>query len=227
VKADERAQVVLTPIATPLPLPLTFVGLLVASLILSGLELHWVPASDARLTGWTLLAVPLPLQLAASIFGFHGRSATAATGSSVLAAAWLGIALALINAPAGSFTPSRPVGMLAFAVAVGLLVPAAADARSGSPLPTAALGLASARFVLTGIPAMTGSSELKIATGIVGLVVAAVALYAALALELEDNSIEDTLLPTFRTRESAQALVGPLDLQVDRLEHEAGVRKNL
>jgi uncharacterized protein len=227
VKADERAQVVLTPIATPLPLPLTFVGLLVASLILSGLELHWVPASDARLTGWTLLAVPLPLQLAASIFGFHGRSATAATGSSVLAAAWLGIALALINAPAGSFTPSRPVGMLAFAVAVGLLVPAAADARSGSPLPTAALGLASARFVLTGITAMTGSSELKIATGIVGLVVAAVALYAALALELEDNSIEDTLLPTFKWGESAQALLAPLDAQVEQLEHEAGVRKNL
>jgi uncharacterized protein len=227
VKADERAQVVLTPIATPLPLPLTFVGLLVASLILSGLELHWVPASDARLTGWTLLAVPLPLQLAASIFGFHGRSATAATGSSVLAAAWLGIALALINAPAGSFTPSRPVGMLAFAVAVGLLVPAAADARSGSPLPTAALGLAPARFVLTGITAMTGSSELKIATGIVGLVVAAVALYAALALELEDNSIEDTLLPTFKWGESAQALLAPLDAQVEQLEHEAGVRKNL
>jgi hypothetical protein len=225
VKGDERAHVVLTPIATPLPL--TFLGLVVATTILSGLELHWVPAADARLTGWTLLAVPLPLQLTASIFGFHSRSATAATGSSVLAAAWLGIALALINAPAGSFTPSRPVGMLAFAVAAGLVVPAAADARSGSPLPTAALGLASVRFVLTGITALTEASGLKTATGIVGLAVAAVALYAALALELEDTSIEDTLLPTFKWGESAQALQAPLDAQVEELEHEAGVRRNL
>lgn len=225
MKGDERAHVVLTPIATPLPL--TFLGLVVATTILSGLELHWVPAADARLTGWTLLAVPLPLQLTASIFGFHSRSATAATGSSVLAAAWLGIALALINAPAGSFTPSRPVGMLAFAVAAGLVVPAAADARSGSPLPTAALGLASVRFVLTGITALTEASGLKTATGIVGLAVAAVALYAALALELEDTSIEDTLLPTFKRGESAQALQAPLDAQVEGLEHEAGVRRNL
>jgi uncharacterized protein len=225
VRGNDEASVVLTPIATPLPL--TFLGLVAATTILSGLELHWIPAADARLTGWTLLAVPLPLQLTASIFGFHGRSATAATGSSVLAAAWLGIALALINASPGSFTPSRPVGMLAFAVAAGLVVPAAADARGGSPLTTAALGLASIRFVLTGITAMTASPGLKTATGIVGLIVAAVAFYAALALELEDNSIEDTLLPTFKWGESAQALTAPLDTQVEELEHEAGVRKNL
>jgi hypothetical protein len=50
VKGDERAQVVLTPLATPLPL--TFVGLLPASLILSGLDLGWVPASETRLAGW-------------------------------------------------------------------------------------------------------------------------------------------------------------------------------
>jgi succinate-acetate transporter protein len=225
MKGDERARVVVTPIATPLPL--TCLGLVGATTILSGLELHWISPGDARLTGWTLLAVPLPLQLTASIFGFHGRSATAATGSSVLAAAWLGIALALINGHAGAFTPSRPVGMLAFAVGAALLVPAAADARSGSPLPTATLGLASVRFVLTGITALTESSGLKTATGIVGLAVAAVALYAALALELEDNSIEDTLLPTFKWGQSAKALLAPLDAQVDRLEHEAGVRKNL
>jgi uncharacterized protein len=81
--------------------------------------------------------------------------------------------------------------------------------------------------VLTGITALTASSGLKTVTGIVGLVVAAVALYAALALELEDNSIEDTLLPTFKWGPSAQALLASLDAQVDELEHEAGVRKNL
>jgi uncharacterized protein len=225
VRGDERAQVVLSPIATPLPL--TFVGLLLATLLLSALELGWIAPSDTRLTGWVLLAVPLPLQLIAAVFGFHGRSATAATGSSTLAAAWLGIALALINAHAGAFTPSRPVGMLALGVGAALLVPAASDFRAGSLLPAATMVLAAVRFVLTAVVALTASTALRSVTGVVGLAVAALALYAALALELEDNSIEDTLLPTFRTRESAQALVGPLDLQVDRLEHEAGVRKNL
>jgi succinate-acetate transporter protein len=224
VQADERARVVLTPIATPLPL--TFVGLLLASTILSGLELDVVPGAEAKLTGWALLAVPLPLQLIASVFGFHGRSSSAATGSSTLAAAWLAIALALINAPPHAFMPSRPIGLLSFAVAAALLVPAAADAHGGSLLPAAALGVASLRFVLTGIVALTASTALRDAAGVVGFVVAGVALYAALALELE-GSTQRAVLPTFRRADSAKALAGPLDAQVHRLEHEAGVRKNL
>jgi hypothetical protein len=68
---------------------------------------------------------------------------------------------------------------------------------------------------------------MRTATGIAGLVIAAVAFYGACALELEDNSIDDTLLPTSRSEESAQALIAPLDTQVEVLENEPGVRKNL
>jgi uncharacterized protein len=225
VKGDDRARVVLTPIATPLPL--TFVGLVLASLILSGLELGWVPRGETTLAGWVLLGVPMPLQLIAAVFGFHARSATAATGSSTLAAAWLGIALALINAKPGTFVPSHAVGMLAIGVAAALLIPAASDLRAGAPLAALVLVVASVRFALTGVTGLAESSGAQTATGVTGLVVAAVALYGAFALELEDNSIEDTLLPTFRARESAQALTAPLDTQVEELEHEAGVRKNL
>ena len=225
MRGDERAQIVLSPIATPLPL--TFIGLLLATLILSSLELGWIAEADARLAGWVLLAVPLPLQLIAAVFGFHGRSATAATGSSTLAAAWLGIALGLVHASAGAFTPSRPVGMLALGVGAALLVPAGSDFRAGALLPATVLVLAAGRFVLTAIVALTASTALRSVTGVVGLVVAVVALYAALALELEDNGIEDTLLPTFRSRQAAQAVIGHLDLQVEQLEHEAGIRKNL
>jgi hypothetical protein len=49
VRGNDEARVVLTPIATPLPL--TFVGLMVASLILSGLELGWVPSSETQTAG--------------------------------------------------------------------------------------------------------------------------------------------------------------------------------
>lgn len=155
MRGHDEARVVLTPIATPLPL--TFVGLMVASLILSDLELGWVPSSETQTAGWVLLGVPLPLQLVAAVFGFHGRSATAATGSSTLAAAVLVVA---------------PI-----------------------------------RFAVTAVTGLTQSSGLRHATGILGLVVAAAALYAALALELEDNA--------------------RLDVQVEQLENEAGVRENL
>jgi succinate-acetate transporter protein len=224
VQADERARVVLTPIATPLPL--TFIGLMLATTVLSGLELRVVPSTDTHLTGWALLAVPLPLQLIAAVFGFHGRSATAATGSSTLAAAWLAIALSLINTPPDGFTPSRPIGLLAFAVAAALLVPAAADAYGGSFLPAATLTVTAARFVLTGVTALVASSALRDLSGIVGFAVAGVALYAALALELE-GSTQRAVLPTFRRTQSSMALVAPIDEQVTGLEHEAGVRKNL
>jgi hypothetical protein len=41
------------------------------------------------------------------------------------------------------------------------------------------------------------------------------------------SSIDDTLRPTSRSEESAQALIAPLDTQVEVLENEPGVRKNL
>lgn len=221
---NERAQVVLSPIATPLPL--TFVGLLIASTVLSGLELGWIPAAQSQQAGWVLVAVPIPLQLLAAWYGFQGRSASAATGSSVLAAAWLGAALDLITAPKGAPTPSEATAMLAFAVAAGLLVPAVSDANSGSLLPAGVLAFASCRFVVTGITGLTHSGGLKQATGIVGCVVAAAALYAALALETE-GSRSGPLLPTLRRAQSRRALTAPLDEQVLALENEAGVRKNL
>jgi succinate-acetate transporter protein len=224
VRAEDGARVVLTPIATPLPL--TFVGLLIASTMLSALELGWIPAAQSHQAGWVLLAVPIPLQLLAAYFGFQGRSASAATGSSTLAAAWLGIALDLITAPAGSFNPSSSTGMLALGVAAALLIPALSDAWGGSVLPAATLAFASSRFVLTGITGLTHSVGLKHATGVVGLCVAAVALYAALALELEGSRGAE-LLPTFRRSQSRSALVAPLAEQVVGLENEAGVRRNL
>jgi hypothetical protein len=225
MQANESARITLTPIATPLPL--TFVGLMLASLVLAGLDLGWISKGDTHLTGWVLLAVPVPLQLVAAVFGFHGRSATAATGSSTLAAAWLGYSLALINAAPGSFTPSHPVGMLSIGVAAALLIPSASDYRAGAPLPATALVLTSGRFALSAAAALTASSAARTATGIVSLVVAGAAFYAALALELEDNSVEDTLLPTFRRRQSAAALNAPLESQIEQIANEAGVRKNL
>src|SRR3954447_14758825 len=159
MRASPEARVVLTPIATPLPL--TFLGLTIATLLLTGLELGWIPKNELHLAGWALLGVPFPLQLIAAVFGFHGRSATAATGSSVLAAAWIGISLDLIHAPLGSFAPSHAVGMLTLGVALSLLVPAAAALRAASPPPAVTLAAASARFLLTAIAGLSGSTGVR------------------------------------------------------------------
>ena len=223
--ADEpQVRVTLAPIASPLPL--TFVGLLLASCILAALDLGWIPVAQARGAGWVLLAVPIPLQLIAAIAGFRGRSATAATGSSSLAAAWLGTALALINLPPGEAPTTRSVGMLSFGVAGALLVPAAADAALESYLPSALLALTAVRFALSGVVAFTGSTGWKHAAGVTGLVVAAAALYAAAALELEDARSRP-LLPTFRGRLSRRALDASFAQQVAGVEHEPGVRRQL
>jgi succinate-acetate transporter protein len=224
VPSEPQTRITLSPIATPLPL--TFVGLLLATTILSAFELGWVPRAQAHEAGWVLLAVPIPLQLIAAVFGFHSRSATAATGSSALAAAWLAIGLELIHVMPGAWTPSRSVGMLSFAVAAALLVPAAADAMGTSYLPAAVLVLTAGRFVLTGIASFVESPGLKHGAGVVGLVVAASALYAAAALELE-GARQRPLLPTFRGPRATEALAAPFERQVEEIEHEAGVRKNL
>ena len=92
------------------PLPLTFSGLLIGSLILSAYELHWIPRSEQAATGFMLLALPLPLHVVASVFGFLARSSAAATGSAVLAAVWLAIALDLVHPTSTGSGPSAAVG---------------------------------------------------------------------------------------------------------------------
>jgi hypothetical protein len=59
-----------------------------------------------------------------------------------------------------------------------------------------------------------------------GLVLAAAALYAGLAFELEDSR-GATLLPTLRTGTGRSALAGNLADEAAGVHHEAGVRRKL
>ncbi|MFL5880453.1 MAG: hypothetical protein ACJ782_10235, partial [Actinomycetota bacterium] len=62
--------------------------------------------------------------------------------------------------------------------------------------------------------------------GLVGLLLAALAMYAAWAFELEDTA-KRTVLPTLRRGKGAQALHQGLLDQVAEVDHEAGVRQQL
>jgi hypothetical protein len=86
--------------------------------------------------------------------------------------------------------------------------------------------VAGTRFVITGIYEVTGSAAWKTAAGWVGLALAAVAFYAALALELE-GARERSVLPVGRRGPGAAAMQGYGPLDPADLIREAGVRPQL
>ena len=212
------------PVATPLPI--TFLGLMIATVVVSGYELGAIPKADYHEVGWVVLAVPVPMQLLAAAWGFVTRSVAATTGSSVLAAIWFGIALSTITSPRGAPGPDAALGLMLIAGAAALLVPVLAEATEGGLLPAAVLLTAAARFLVAGIDGVTHSHAWTTASGYAGFVLAAVALYGALALELESIR-QKPLLPTFRVREARAALEAPFEEQVEAAEREPGVRQTL
>jgi succinate-acetate transporter protein len=210
------ARIVLRPIANPLPLG--FLALAAGTLLVSGLQLAWLAPSDGSDVALILLAFVFPLQLVACVFGFLGRDIAAGTGMGLLAGTWLSIGLVTLTAPRPGAT-SDALGLFLLLAGAAMLVPFAV-AAAGKLAAAAVLGTTALRFLLTGLYQLTGSSGLKQAAGIAGLILLAVALYAALALALEDAR-DDTVLPVGRRG------AGTLDGGFDGLERSAGVRNQL
>jgi succinate-acetate transporter protein len=77
-----------------------------------------------------------------------------------------------------------------------MLVPAAGAVR-GKIAPALVMALAGCRFAVTGVYQLDGSAAWRAAAGWTGLVLAVVALYTALALQLEGGG-ERTVLPVGR-----------------------------
>jgi hypothetical protein len=218
--SEPRSIVVLRPIASPLPL--TFTGLVIASLVLSGYELGWIPHAQHVATGLVLLAVPLPMQLLAAYEGFAARSATAATGGGILAVVWIAFGLDLVFGTSAAPGPSDAGGMLALGAAAALLAPALAELRMGALLAHAVVSAAALRLLLTAVAGLTHDSTWVHLSGWFGLVVVAVALYGAVALELE-GALGREALPTLRVGLARDAVEG----DAGELERSPGVRRTL
>jgi uncharacterized protein len=77
-----------------------------------------------------------------------------------------------------------------------MLVPAS-SAASGKLVAVAVLGTTALRFACTGIYELTASDTWKDIAGVVGLALCAIAVYAALAIALEEAR-RTTVLPTGR-----------------------------
>ena len=221
MSATSPARIVLRPIGNPLPLG--FLALAAATLLVSGLQLSWLDPSDGKAVALILIAFVFPLQLLASIFGYLARDVVAGTAMAVLAGSWLSIALVALTSPPGSTNDA--LGLFLLISAVSMLVSASA-AATGKLVPAAVLATTALRFATTGAYQLTASPGCKQAAGVVGLVLCALAVYAALAMALEDAA-RRTRLPLGRHGAGYGSLAGGLDEQLESIEHEAGVREQL
>ncbi len=213
-------SVTLRPIATPLPLG--FLALGAATLSFAAVQLEWVPPTQGHAVALGVLVLTVPIQLVASVVGFLSRDPAAATGMGVLAGTWAAVCLTTLTTPPGR--PGSGLGVILLCSAASLLVPAAA-ARS-KLVPAAVITLSALRFATTGIADIDGGLGWQHAAGWIGVVLFALALYAALALELE-GSESRTVLPLGRRGRSRTDLTGTFGDQVADLAHEPGVRRQL
>lgn len=215
------ARVVLRPLATPLPLG--FLALALATMVFSAVQLGWVGPDQGRIAAITALAATVPLQLLASVVGFLTRDPVAATGMGVLSGTWAVAGFTTYTLAPG--TTSSGLGVLLVVAGIAMLVPAAAAVGS-KVMPALVMTVAATRFATTGVYEMTGSANWKAVAGWVGILLAAVALYTALALELE-GAQESTVLPVGRRGPGRAAMDGEGPLEPASLAEEAGVRPQL
>lgn len=214
-------RITLRPIASGLPLG--FLALAVATFLVSGLQLEWLDPSESRVVALALLAFVFPAQLVASVFGFLARDVVAGTGMGILAGTWLTVALTTLTSEPGS--TSRALALLLAIAAITMLVPAS-GAVSGKIVPALVLATTAVRFAVTAAYEWTASEGWRVTAGGVGLVLCLLALYAALAMLLEDVQ-HRTVLPLLRRNGGSSAMTGGLADQVQRVEAEAGVREQL
>lgn len=221
MNGEPSAQVVLRPIASPLALG--FVGLAMGTTMLSALQLSWIPATQQRIVAIALLGFVAPLQGLASVFGFLGRDTVVATGMGILSGTWAVVGWSLLASAPG--TTTNALGIVLLVSGGSMLIPAASSMVS-KLVPALILTTAAARLAVTGVYELTGSGGWEIVAGWAGLTLAALALYGALAIQLEDV-IGTSVLPVGRIGRGRAAIRGTPARQMSGLEHEAGVRQQL
>ncbi|HKN63854.1 MAG TPA: hypothetical protein VJV76_05935 [Gaiellaceae bacterium] len=166
------------------PLPITFLGLTIATTVYAGFETGVLPAADFHTVGWLVLAIPVPMQLVPSVWGWVRGELAAATASSVLGATWLALALATITGTVGAPGPSKAESLFLFAAAAALVVSVATEVVDGKLVTAAVFVAASCRFVLTGVSGLTHAASWTTAAGVAGFVLAGVAFAGAFFVEL-------------------------------------------
>ena len=214
-------RVFLRPIGNPMPLG--FLGLAVATMTLSGMNLGWIPTGEQHQVALVLLAFAFPLQSISTVFGFLSRDPVVASGIGVQAGTWLVVGLILLTAVPGS--TSKTLGFFLF-VAAAAVTSSVVVAGTTKVLPALVMAGTVARFALTGMYQFTKAPIWNHVSGWEGLFLCCIAVYAAIAIDLESVR-HRTVLPVMRFGGGRKALTGSAADQVAGVEHEAGVRRQL
>jgi hypothetical protein len=161
------------------------------------------------------------VQVIVGIFAFHGRDSIAATLMMSFATTWLVDALIFYTNPPGA-TAALGIFFVVFAVFAAFMLASALPKRALA----AVLAVAVPRFLIAGVADLAGSQALSQAGAALGFLLAAVALYTAFALLMEDSRGRE-VLPIGRLGMARHATHGNLAMQLRGIERQAGVRRTL
>jgi uncharacterized protein len=217
---DLRAmtRIVLRPIGSPLPLG--FFTVAIDNVLVSTLQWGLLSISDRRAVA--LIVFPaFIVQAVVGIFALGARDSAAGTLMLSFATTWLVDALVFYLSPSGA-AAALGIFYVVFAVFIALMLAGALLKRALA----AVLVVAAPRFLIAGLGLLTGSKILSQAGAVLGFLLAAVALYTALALLLEDARGRE-VLPVGRLGAARQATHGNLAVELRDIERQPGVRRTL
>ncbi|MFF4377990.1 GPR1/FUN34/YaaH family transporter [Kitasatospora sp. NPDC001547] len=211
-------RITLRPIASPMPLG--FFTVAISSAVTSSLQLGLIDAANRQAVALTVFSA-FVLQLLVSILAFGARDVIAATLMAGFAGAWLANGLVTATDAHGG---AQVLGVmnLAFTVFAALMASVARPKRVLWVL----LLIAVPRYFVAGLHGVSGVAVLGQVAGALGMLLAAVAMYAAYALMLEELRGREVLW-IGRNGPVRDAMRAGLDGQLQRLERQAGVRRTL
>jgi succinate-acetate transporter protein len=217
----DRVHISLRPIGGPTAIG--FFGLAAATLVVSGLQLDWVGPAEGKKVALVLVGFAFAAQILAAVFCLLARDGVAATAMSVLALTWLVIGLVLLTSKPGS--TSGALGLFLLVSGAAMVLTSLTTVLS-KLVPAAVFGLAALRFFATAGYELSGQQAWEQAAGALGLLLLALALYAAWAAELED-ALGRTVLPLGRRGRGKIAIDGSLLEQVKDVATRPGIREQL
>jgi succinate-acetate transporter protein len=216
-----QVRINVRPLASPSTVGLF--GLATGTFVLSGLQLGWVPKEQGHQVALTLIGFSFVAQLFAAIVATLARDGVVASAMAVLSLTWLVTGMVLwVSEPAAT---SDALGMVLLVSCVTMALIGVTTATT-KVVPGLVFLTASVRFGLTAIYELSAESPWKTAAGVVGLALAAIALYTGWAFLLE-SSAKRTVLPLGRRGQGKLAIDGSLLEQVSGAANEPGVRLQL
>jgi uncharacterized protein len=211
-------RIVLRPIGSPLPLG--FFTVAIDNVLVSTLQWGLLPADDRRAVALIVLPAFI-LQTIAGLFALSARDSASATVMLSFATTWLVDALVLYLNPPGA-AAALGIFYVVFAVFVAFMLVGSLLKRALA----AVLAVATPRFLIAGVGELTGNQPISQAGAALGFLLAAVALYTAFALLMEDSRGRE-VLPIGRQGAARQATHGALAYELRDIERQPGVRRTL